>query len=177
MSSARQRSRKLRSEVGGMSVSPTAPTDIGVSMTDAIDLDAVTPQDEAIREIMTADGLKGTGWFITLAGSAHPKTQAWATENARRNIRKQAQIEAATVNGRKYKPDDRSVEDARRENVEWIVTRIVDWTPVKIGGQVYNFSDAVAIELLSRPKLNWVFNQIVEWVVDERVFTKASASD
>jgi hypothetical protein len=143
---------------------------------DAIDLDAILPQDETVKEILKPGGIEGTGWKITLAGPAHPKTQAWVTENARRNLRRQAQIEAATINGRKFKPEDRDVADSRRENVEWVVSRIVDWTPVKIGGQTYAFSDAAAVELLTRPELGFAFNQIVEWIGDERVFTKGSAS-
>lgn len=143
---------------------------------DAIDLGGIIPQDETTIEIMKPGGVEGSGWKITLAGPAHSKTQAWVTENARRSIRKQQQMEAAQVNGRKYKPEDRDVSDARRENVEWVVSRIVDWTPVKIGPETFAFSDSVAIDLLSRPTMGWAFNQIVEAIGDERSFTKASAS-
>jgi hypothetical protein len=143
---------------------------------DAIDIGGILPQDETTIEIMKPGGIEGTGWKVTLAGPAHEKTQAWVLENTRRNLRKQQQIEAAQVNGRKFKPEDRDVTDARRENVEWVVSRIVDWTPVKIGAETFPFSDAVAVDLLSRPALGFAFNQIVEAIGDERSFTKASVN-
>jgi hypothetical protein len=153
------------------------PSDKGNDMKDdAIDIGGMIPQDESVREIMKPGGLEGTGWMITLAGPAHAKTQAWTLENSRKALRRQQQIEAAQVNGRKFKPEDRDVADARRENVEWVVSRIVDWTPVKIGPETFPFSDAKAVELLSRPTMGWAFSQIVEWIGDERVFTKGSAS-
>lgn len=142
---------------------------------DAIDIGGVLPHDETVIDIMKAGTNEPTGWKVTLAGPAHPKTQAWVTENARRNLRKAAMIEQAQANGKKYKAEVAEVADSRRENVEWLVSRIVDWTPVKIGPETFPFSDAVAVELLSRPAMGWAFNQILEAVGDERSFTKASA--
>ncbi|MCA0032766.1 hypothetical protein [Mesorhizobium sp. B263B2A] len=143
---------------------------------EAIDLGGIIPQDETIKEILKPGGTEGTGWMITLAGPAHPKAVAWTNEISKRNLRRQQRIEAAQVNGRKFVAEDREVDDVRRENVEWAVSRIVGWSPaVKIGAETYPFSDAVAIELLSRPSMGWAFAQIVEWIGDERSFTKASA--
>jgi hypothetical protein len=142
---------------------------------EAIDLGGFIPQDETVKEIMKPGGIEGTGWMITLAGPAHPKAVAWTNEISRRNLRKQQQIEAAQVNGRKYKSDDRDVDDVRRENVGFAVSRITGWSPVKIGAETFPFSDAVAIDLLSRPSMGWAFMQIMEWIGDERSFTKDSA--
>lgn len=145
-------------------------------MTDeAIDIGGFIPQDETVKEIMKPGGIEGTGWMITLAGPAHPKAIAWTDEMSRRNLRKQQQIESQQANGRKVKPDDRDVDDVRRENVGFAVSRITTWTPVKIGAETFVFSDTVAIDLLCRPSMGWAFMQIMEWIGDERSFTKDSA--
>lgn len=145
-------------------------------MTEAIDLTGIIPQDQAVIEIKHAGTKKGTGWMITLAGPGHPKTQEWANENARKALRRQAQIEAAQANGKRYEPEERDPSDSRRENVEWVVSRIIDWTPIKIGGETFEFSDKAAAELLSRPEMGWAFAQIVEALADVRSFTQGFAN-
>lgn len=142
---------------------------------EAVDLSEFIPLDEAVIEIKRNGN--PTGWKITLAGPAHPKTQTWATENSRRNIRRQQMMEQAQANGKKYKAEDRSVEDVRQENLGWVVSRIVNWTPVKIGAETFPFSDENAIRLLARPTMGWAFNQIVEALDEERSFTKRSGDD
>lgn len=142
---------------------------------EAIDIGGFIPLDEIEMEIMKPGGLEGTGWMITLAGPAHPKTVAWTDSVGQRNLRKQEQIEAAQANGRKVKTEDRTMKEVRHENVGWLVSRIVGWTPVKIGAETFVFSDEVAFDLLSRPSMGWAFTQIVERIGDERSFTKASA--
>lgn len=143
-------------------------------MTDAIDLSGMMPADTSVLEILKPGGTEGTGWKVTFAGPGHPKTVAWQTEQSRRNIRKAAQIEASQANGRKVKPEDREPDDVRRENVEWVVARIVDWTPVKIGGKEYVAADAT--DLLMRPEMGWAYVQMVEFLADERSFTRRSES-
>lgn len=143
---------------------------------DAIDLSAILPADVSTMEVMKPGGTEGTGWHVTFAGPGHAKTVAWQTEQSRRNIRKQAQLEAAQANGRKVKPDEREPDDVRRENVGWVVARIVDWTPVRIGGEDIPFTEAGAMALLMRPEMAWAYGQMVDFLVDERSFTKRSES-
>lgn len=144
---------------------------------EAVDILAFAPADTALLEILKPGGIESTGWTITFAGPSHPKTIAWQTESTRKTLRRQQQVEAAQVNGRKYKPEDRDVDEQRRDNVAWIVARIVDWSPVRLGrGEPVVFSEAAATELLLRPELGWAFGQMVEFLVDERSFTKASAT-
>lgn len=140
-----------------------------------IDLDFVLPKNTDTLEIMHNE--KGTGWLVEFAGPAHPKTVAWANEAARKSLRKAEQLEQAQANGKKYKVQERTPEDVKRENVQWIVARIVDWSPVSIGGTEYKFSDSSAVDLLSRPDMGWALVQMVEFLTDNAAFTKDSASN
>lgn len=143
-------------------------------MTDAIDLSAILPADTSVLEILKPGGTEGTGWLITFAGPGHAKTVAWTTEQSRRNLRKEAQREAQRENGRKIKPDERDPDDVRRENIGWVVARIVDWTPVKLGGAPIAFSEAAAMDLLMKPEMGWAYVQMVDFLADERSFTRRS---
>lgn len=143
--------------------------------TEVVDLSGAMPEETAVLEIMTADG-RATGWRLTMAGPAHPKAVAYADELSRRELRKQAALEAQQFNRRRVKVDTPEVGDRRRENVEWAVSRIIAWTPVRVGGEVYAFSDATAIALLMRPDMGWALGQIIEYLADDRSFTKGSAS-
>ena len=141
-----------------------------------VDLSAFIPTDTAVLAILAPGGVTSTGWNVTFAGPGHPKAVAFTEEASRKNLRRQRQIETAQINGRKYKPEEREVDEARRENVAWVVARIVDWTPVKLGpGDPIAFSDGAAFELLLRPEMGWALGQMVEFLADERSFTKGSA--
>lgn len=143
----------------------------------AVDLSGFMPEDTAKMEVMKPGGTEGTGWTITFAGPGHLKTVTFGATNARKNLRRQQQIEAAQVNGKKFKPEDREVDEVRRENVSFVVARIVDWTPVRLGpGEPIRFTDEAASELLMRPTMAWAFAQMLEFLADERSFTKGSAT-
>lgn len=141
-------------------------------MENAIALDGFMPTDTAEIEIERNGML--TGWKITLAGPSHEKTIAWNEAAARKGLQKQKLIESAQVNGKKYKPDEVSPEEARRDNVAWVVARIVDWSPISIGGTLYDVSKAA--ELLIRPEMGWAFSQIVEALAEDKAFTRRSAT-
>jgi hypothetical protein len=144
----------------------------------AIDLSALIPLETAVLEILKPGGIESTGWKITFAGPAHPKTVAWQNEQSRKSLRKAQQIEQAQVNGRKFKAEDKDPQEQQRETVSWIVARIVDWTPIKLGaGEPMRFSDAVAIDLLVKPELGWAFSQMVDFITDDRSFTQRSATN
>lgn len=141
----------------------------------AIDLSGFIPQDTSTMEILKPGGLEGTGWKIEFAGPAHPKTIAWNDTETRKNLRRQQQIEQAQVNGKKFKSEDRDVAEVRRHNVAWVVARIVNWTPVRLGdGDPVSFSEDAAIALLVRPNMNWALAQMLDFLTDERSFTKGS---
>lgn len=142
----------------------------------SISLDSQIPSDVAIMEVLKAGGVEGTGWFVTFAGPAHPKTVAWSNEAARKSLRKAQLVEQAQVNGKKFKGEDRDPDDVRRENVAWVVARIVDWTPISVGGKSYDFTDVAATELLVKPEMGWAFTQMVEFLAADTSFTKRSAT-
>jgi hypothetical protein len=116
-----------------------------------------------------------TGWVITLAGLSHPKAVAHQRDVTRERLHKQATIEAMQANSRKFKPDEKSVDENEIETMRWVVSRIVTWTPVKIGDETISFSDEAAIALLRRPVMAGYLQQIVDYLNAERSFMPASA--
>ena len=143
-----------------------------------VDLSSFRPIDASVLKIRQPGTATPTGWEVTFAGPSHPKTVAWSNDSARETLHRQAQIEAQQLNGRKIKPEEREVSDVRRENVRWVVSRILGWTPVRLGpdGTVLEFSEKAATDLLVDPAFGWVYAQMIEFLNDERSFTKASAT-
>jgi hypothetical protein len=141
----------------------------------AVNLTAFLPVDSFDIEIQSVTG-EGTGWHVSLAGPSHPATVASAETIARRALRKSAEIEAAQVNNRKYKVDEREPANVRRENVESVVSRIIDWTPVDIGSGPITFSKETATDLLLKPEMGWALVQIAEALAGDAAFIKRSAS-
>lgn len=143
----------------------------------AVDLSAFQPADVGVLMVLQPGSGQPTGWAITFAGPSHDKTLAWANTNAREELRRQAQLEAQIRNGRKIKPEETDVEQVRRENVARVVARIVDWTPVRLdpAGSAVSFTDQAATELFLDPRFGWVYLQALEFLNDERSFTRASA--
>ncbi|CDN52538.1 Putative branched-chain amino acid ABC transporter [Neorhizobium galegae bv. officinalis bv. officinalis str. HAMBI 1141] len=141
-------------------------------MNEPIDISAFLPADTSELHILNTAGQQ-TGWIVTLAGPSHPKSVAYSDAVARRALDRAKRQEQAQVNGKKYKAEDQTPDDVRRENVEGVVARIVEWTPVKIGADTYDASRAA--ELLIKPEMGWAYAQILDAFGDERRFTKASA--
>lgn len=138
---------------------------------EAVDISAFLPVEDTILDILAADG-RPTGWKVTLGGPSHPKATAFAEAMSKRSLHKARMIEQAQVNGRKYQAEDRTADEVRRENAQWVISRIVDWTPIKIAGDVIAFSDKAAEDLLIRPDMAWAYVQIVEALNSEKLFTK-----
>lgn len=147
---------------------------------DVADLSGVMPVDASVLEILKPGSGEGTGWKITFAGPSHPKTVAWLNGAARRAIARQQRLEQAQANGRKYRPEEREPDDLRRENVEVVTARILDWTPVRVPSvsqDAIAFSEKAAAELLLRPDMGWAFAQMIEFLAEERSFTPRSATN
>lgn len=143
---------------------------------DAVDLSFDIPADSAVLEILKPASDVGTGWIVEFAGPGHVKTVEWIDKAQRKSIRKAALIEQAQNNNKKYKAEELEPAEARRENVQWVVSRIINWTPIKIGGETFEFSEKSAVDLLTRPNMGWAFVQMVDFLVDERSFIKGSAT-
>lgn len=136
------------------------------------------PLDTAELHIVKPGTNKPTGWVITLAGPGHPQTIAIADEAQRERLHKEAAIERAQVNGRKWKGDeDMSPEQARRKIVTGVCRRIVGWTPVDFGEGPVTFSQENAVKLFMDPAKGSFYLQVVEYLTGERAFMKGSASN
>lgn len=147
-------------------------------MTEAIiaDLDGDLPGETAELKIVKPGTAQPNGWVLTMAGPSHPKTLAYRERKQRERLHKEASIEQAQVNGKKYKADERTPEGAEIDTMRWVVSRIVSWTPVRIGGETIAFSDDAAIELLRRPTMAAYLQQIIDFLNADRAFMPASAT-
>jgi hypothetical protein len=120
-----------------------------------------------------------TGWVVTLAGPAHPQSQALFDRQSRKSNKKSAAIEMAQVNGKKWKgDDDRLPAEIRRETISNIVSRIVTWSPApdfEDGKGPIEFSEDAAIDLFLEPSKGGYLKQVVDYFDSEKAFLKASA--
>lgn len=121
-----------------------------------------------------------TGWVWMLADAAHPQVVKYRNEMERKVLRKAAEMEAAQRNGRKIKPEETTPEEQKRDLAEGVASRVLDFTPVRLGLEGFpdtiTYSPEMAIKLLLHPKMGWLFNDIVSHLTDEKAFMKASAS-
>jgi hypothetical protein len=145
-------------------------------VTEVTDLSADVPSDTYDLAMLKPGTATPNGWVITLAGPSHPKTIAFKNDAQRDRLHKEATIEASQVNGRKFKPDIRTPEDENTRTVKWLVSRIVTWTPVKIGADTIEFSDDAATKLLLKPVMAPYIEQVVSYLQGERSFMPTSAT-
>jgi hypothetical protein len=115
-----------------------------------------------------------TGWIWTMCGPAHPKTLAYQEQKQRERLHKEARIEQAQVNQKKYKAEEKDVVEANLEGVRWVVSRIESWNPVQIGNETIAFSDEAATKLLMKPEMGQYFAQAVDFLTAERSFMPRS---
>lgn len=140
-----------------------------------IDLSAFDKADEAEMELMLNG--RATGWKWTFAGPGHPQTLAYRDKMQREQHqleREQAQARAA---GKRWTPPDDGPDANMRRTVEWIVSRLIRWTPatVTINGESLPYSPDAARRLLTDPRKPDIFTQAVEFLTAETSFTPASA--
>lgn len=144
-----------------------------------VNLGAFAPLESVRLDILQPDGVTETGWHIDVLSSASPKAVAYSRAQSERSLRRQALVEAQQQNGRKAKPDDRTVDDVRQENIAFAVSRVCGWGPVTIpelGDGELPFSDENAARLFALPAYGWVYVQLLEFMADERNFTRPSAT-
>jgi hypothetical protein len=145
---------------------------------EALDISGLVPNDTAVLEIMKPGRLEKTGWRITMCSMTHPKAQAWSAQESGRQLRISNEIAAAQANGRRWAPEDVSVDEQRRRNVQWAVSRMLDWSPaIKMGpnGEEVSYSDEAATKLFCDPRMSWAFQQIIDFLTEEKSFYAASA--
>jgi hypothetical protein len=145
-----------------------------MNVNEDFDLSDLETGDEAQLAIKDSAG-RVTTWLWTFYGPGHPKTVAVANRLSKRWLQEARDKEQSSVNGKKWKPEERSLDDLRRENVANIVDRTKEFTPVKLNGSVIEFSPEKARELLLDPRKSALFVQISEFLREEENFMRPSA--
>ncbi|WP_414461824.1 hypothetical protein [Hyphomicrobium sp. DY-1] len=141
----------------------------------SFDLSSLDTADEAEMEVRINGKL--SGWRLRFAGPGHQKSIQQENRLARENLERRKAQERAQVNGRKWKPEDETVEEVIAKNIQLIVERLIDWTPVTLDGEPYPFSPENARKLLSDPKKGTILTQCLDFLGDETIFTKRSATN
>lgn len=140
---------------------------------DLSSLDAIDEGHLVIRHPTSGEPLD---WIWTFFGPSHPDTVALADRVTRDALRKASARRQAIANGRKWKEDEQSLDDIRRENVANIVARTKMFTPVKLNGELLEFSRDKAGELLLDRRKGWLFKQVAEYLAAEENFIQPSAT-
>jgi hypothetical protein len=144
-------------------------------MTD-FDLSEVDARDEGELVIKHPKTLEPTGWTWTFYGPGHATTIELSNRVAGAALKKAAAKRQAQANGKKWKEDEESLDQIRVENVDNIVTRTKGFTPIKLDGQLIEFSADAARRLLLDRKKGWLLEQITEYLRDEANFIQPSAT-
>lgn len=140
---------------------------------DLNDLEAI---DQATMEIHSRDG-KPTGWIWTIAGPGHPQAIELSNRLGKERLARAKAQEMAQVNGRKWKGDDESPDEAMRRTAEMLVGRVLGWSPITMNGKDYPFTRDNAIALLMDPKRgDTLVSQLTDFLGDERSFMQRSAT-
>jgi hypothetical protein len=118
-----------------------------------------------------------TTWVWTLAGPGHPKTIEQSERQARDALRLQRQREQAIVNRKKWIEPERSPDEIRDENARSFAARVLGWTPARINGDDYPFSQENAVKLLLEPAYGRIYVQLLEHFTADASFTQRSVKN
>jgi hypothetical protein len=140
------------------------------------DLSELDTGDESTLAIKDRAG-KPTTWLWTFYGPGHPKTVALSNRVSKKWLDEARAKEQAQANSKKWKPEERSLDDIRNENVANILERTKDFTPVKLNGEEIRFSPEAARRLLLDPRKGALFTQISEFLKEEENFMRPSATN
>lgn len=136
---------------------------------DLSDLDAV---DEAHMTVLS--GGEPTDWVWTFAGPGHPQAVAQVNRALRERLLREKAKEQAAANGKKWKAPDRTADEAMAEDADYVMERLLGWSPIKMGGEDYPFSQENARKLLMDPRKGALRRQAVEFLLEDNSFTKRS---
>jgi len=117
-----------------------------------------------------------TTWLWTFYGPGHPETVKLGNQLSREMMKEAREKEEARVNGRKWKGEDRSIEEVRTQNVGRIAQRVKFWTPIKLNGEMLEFSAEATRKLLLDPNKNWLLFQVNAFLLDDESFMQRAAS-
>ena len=140
------------------------------------DIDDIAAVDQAEMVIKRRDGTP-TPWKWIIAGPGHPKSIALSERVTRENHARAKAQEQARVNGRKWKGDDETPEDALRRTAGIMADRVLGWVPesVTLGGEAFPFSRENVVKILMDPERgDTIVRQLDAFFDDERSFMKRS---
>lgn len=143
---------------------------------DTLDLSDFDTADTADMIVAHPNTGEPTTWRITFAGPGHPTTLELSNRSTRARLREERAKEHALMSGREYKPEEKTPDQLRAENVASIVDRILDWTPVAINGEDLPFTRENATKLFADPRKGRLFKQALDFLTADKAFTKGSAS-
>jgi len=147
-------------------------------MTEVTDFDiaSLDSLDEAEMNVKHPTTGADTGWVWTFYGPGHPVTVALSARLQKENLQEARAIQQAQVNNKKWKPDDKTADQILKTNVTNIVERLKSFTPVKLGGETFEFSKENAIKLLLDRRKGWLLLQVSEYLREDASFTPPSAT-
>lgn len=134
-----------------------------------------TLPDEGVLEIKKADGTP-SGWKWRLAGPGHPATIAADERQLKYFLDRADDQERARVNYRKWKGGDETVAAVQERGIDYCAARVLGWNEdLQISGAPFpctpeNVRKAFANRAWS------IFDQVNDYLRDERSFTKRSAT-
>lgn len=129
---------------------------------------------ETADMVVVIDG-RASDWVWTFAGPGHAQTIALSSKLAKEALDQQQAVEQALVNGRKVKVPTPTTEEVRAKNIDNVVARIVGWTPVRIDGKDYPFTQDNARALLSNPAMPFAM-QAMEFLAADDAFRPKKAA-
>jgi len=156
-----------------MTKTETAASETAVDDAASQDFDIASADYRDEAEMTVVIGGKLTNWTWRFAGPGHSRTVEYNERQGRDRLHREAMQEQARVNGKKWKAPEESVSEVRERNIEWILSRLLGWSPVKFSGQDYPFTVENAKALLLDPKKPFL-TQAVEFLADEASFTPRS---
>ena len=145
-------------------------------MSEPFDIDEVRAMDTAEVPIVHPSTGQPTTWIWTLAGPGHPKSVEAANIALREMLRVQKLKDQAQANRKKWIEPDRTPDEARLENIKSFALRVLGWTPARIGGADYPYSNENVISLLKDRAYDKLYTQLLEYFTSDESFTKPSAT-
>lgn len=140
----------------------------------AFDLSEMDTSDEAIMEVLNKG--RPTGWLWTFAGPGHPRAIAQAKRLGQENLNEARRRSQTIANGKKWTEPVESVDELRARNANFVAERVLGWSEVMLNGKPFPYSHQAAVELLMDPRKAELMVQALEFLGDEKSFTRSSAT-
>ena len=140
-----------------------------------IDIADIDAADESDMTVVVNGRL--TTWVWTFAGPGHPKGIAQSNRLSRQRLHEDREKEQSRVNGKKWKADEETPDEMRKKNANYVVERLLRWSPIKLSGEVLTFSPDAAMKLLLDPRKVSLLVQALEFLNEDKSFIKRVATN